>query len=240
MINRVRLQLIHCPVCGQGVLRPFVYLPRKIKLLICSECEATWLINSEIKNDNTIDLDEYINSLSENLSLPIGDTDKDITELGFETIINNESSFGQFPPEATNFNVYINNYHCILECRIRKSEFYKYLHNTNLFFVSSDINPTKIVEPTRIARFCCVQNYEKNTNTQSKNNLLSIHSNFHVAREGLYQFFPPKWGVYFRHLVYDSENEMLYWYQLFGKKKSVFFEEALKLHNIIYPNRKLI
>ncbi len=39
--------------------------------------------------------------------------------------------------------------------------------------------------------------------------------------------------ICFFHYLYDFIKNKLYWYQLRGKK-SIFFEESLEIHNVLY------
>lgn len=232
-------ELIPCPRCeGQGWLFPWEIAAGKTTVLSCDECEATWLAGEEVSKHNFKYLSEYALSLYSDGHFPNKqDIYQEIKELSHETILEHADNFGSFPKEANDFFVYLSNAFFICECNMSQLCFDRLLADYNRS-PSNKIKPAPIEHPTRIIRYN-FRYYYDNTSIHNETPCpitADINLFSHIATQGQWQILYRNYGTRLLHLVYDSSEEKLYWYQLQGGKGNTFFDKAVELHNLFYPD----
>jgi hypothetical protein len=230
--DEFNFELIPCPRCeGQGWLFPFMIKAGKTTVLSCDECEATWLVGEEISKHNFKDLSEYALSF-----YPDGyfsdrqDVYREIEELPHETILEHADGFGGFPKDANDFFVYYSNAFFICECNMNEASLIKFLIKSN-FTPISIINPNITKSHTQIIRYNFISFCDVDTP--------DIIQFSHITTQGLNQFYHCKFGTRFRHFVYDNNEKKIYYYSIRGLKGNHFFDKAVILHNIFYPEYKI-
>lgn len=233
-LNKIRLAQITCPCNCQGILCPYEYLPLTRILLVCDECGACWMVNSLINLDQKDIIQEYVEQHDPEKDILLSyENGNRFVELKYETLLNNIPSYGQFPPEFTNFNIYINNCHLLLECHIEVLFMKRYICDDNLSFIEKGIQLNNIDESMTIPKHNSIMEYE-NSMTHNYERKYSNNPFVHIVHEGYYQMYHKRWNSIFKHIVYDTNNEILYLYQL-QYPQSKYFVDASKLHELFYP-----
>jgi hypothetical protein len=228
---------VHCPFCKDyGLLWPFQIKKNKRTILMCDECDSTWFTDDVITTENWLDLESYIRNLYPEI---IFGNDQEIysyiEELNHETILEDIDPFDTFPKESSHFFTYQSNAFYIFECNMNEDSLIELLIKSNSAPVSI-INPHILESHTRIIRY----NFRFFCDVASPDDVSSDIIQFsHITTRGLNQFFRRKFGTQFQHLVYDISEKKMYYYHIRGRKGNPFFDKAVILHNMFYPEHKI-
>jgi hypothetical protein len=223
---------VPCPICKEyGYLFPFQIEKNKRTILMCEECDSTWFADDIITIENSLDLESYIKNLYPQI---IFKNDHEIysyiEELSYETTLKDVDHWGSFPKEAGHFFIYQSNAFSICECNMNEASLIEFLIKDN-FTPISIINPNIPQSHTRIIRYNFVSFCDVD--------FPDITQFSHTTTQGLNQFHHRKFGTRFQHFVYDNNEKKMYYYHIRGLKGNHFFDKAVILHNIFYPEYKI-